>query len=327
MKKMTSILAACVLGLGVLLSGCGSSASPSASNDAKSSSSGKTKVAVVLKSLNSDYWKIVEAGAKAAAQKYNVDVEVLGPSAETEVEKQVSLIEDQITNKVNALVVAPSQPASEISVLQKAKEANIPVVLADTDADFPDKVSFVGTGNLAAGKQAGEYLASQLHKGDKVAIIRGAMGDRTHDERTQGAEEALKAAGIEIATVQPADSDRNKALSVMENILQSNPDVKGVFGTNDEMALGAERAAEQAKAKLVIVGLDGSPNALDSIKSGGMAASVAQDPYQIGFLSVEAAVKAVKGEKVEKRIDSGTEVITQKNVNDQIAKLNKILGK
>ncbi|WP_026575819.1 sugar ABC transporter substrate-binding protein [Bacillus sp. UNC438CL73TsuS30] len=320
-----------VLLFGALASGCGSTTNGSASSNQKdsatSSSQGKPKVGVVFKALNDEYWKIMQAGAEAAGKKYGVDVEVAGPADETQVIQQVSMIEDDITKKVSALAVAPSQPATVLPAFQKAKQANIPLVLIDSDASFPDKVSFVGTGNFEAGKQAGKFIASKLQKGDKVAIIRGSLGDNTHDERTNGAEEALKAAGINIASVQPADSDRNKALSVMENILQTQPDIKAVYGTSDEMALGALRALKSEHSKAFVVGFNGSSNALDSIKAGDMTASIAQDPYKIGYLGVEAAVKAMKKEAVDKRIDSGTKVITKDNVVEFENNLKQILGK
>ncbi len=287
----------------------------------------KMKIGVVVKALNSDYWKIVESGAKAAGVKYGVEVAVLGPNAETDVTGQISMLEDQITKKVNALVVAPSQPASAIPVFNKAKGAKIPVILADTDAKWDDKASFVGTGNFNGGKLAGEYFGKKVAKGGKVVILRGALGDPTHDERANGCVEGLKAAGLDVAVIQPANSERGMAVTVMENIVQSKQEFVGVFATNDEMALGAYKALEAAKMNVPIVGFDGSPDALTSITEGKLDASIAQSPYNIGFKGVEAAIKAAKGETLDKRIDTGTEVINKDNVKQKSDELKKILGK
>jgi ribose transport system substrate-binding protein len=315
-----------------LLAGCGGqkASQPSDNQQNQQQSSGEqksVKIAVIVKALNSDYWKIVEAGAKAAGKDLGVDVEVLGPSAETAVSEQVSMIEDQITKKVSALAVAPSQPASAIPAFDQAKAAKIPVVLIDTDAQWPDKVSFVGTGNYNGGKLAGEFLAEKLGKGGKVVILRGAMGDPTHDERANGAIEVMKAKGLEIVDIQPANSERGLGMTVMENILQAHPDIQGMFATNDEMALGALRAIQAAKKQIITVGFDGSPDALKSIAAGELTASIAQSPYNIGYKGVEAAVKAAKGEQVDKRIDTGTSVISKDNVAEEQKKLNEILGK
>ncbi|WP_026575829.1 sugar ABC transporter substrate-binding protein [Bacillus sp. UNC438CL73TsuS30] len=323
MKKLSGVFLTSVLGAGLILCGCGNS--EASKSTTKSGSSGKKTVSVVLKALNSEYWKLVQQGAMDAGKKAGVTVDVMGPAAETEVEKQVSLIEDQITNGADALVIAPSQPATVLSALQQAND--MPVIFADTDAAYPKKVSFVGTGNFVAGQNGGNFIANNLQKGDKVAIIRGALGDKTHDDRTNGAEKAIKAAGIDVVTVQPADSDRSKAMNVMENILQSNPDIKAVFVTSEDMALGALRAVQAKNSQVMVVGFDGTSEGLKSIKSGGLKAEVAQDPYKIGYLAVDAAVKALNGKTVDKRIDSGANVITKENADEVLSKINKIIEK
>lgn len=324
--KLLSILAITAVVSSVFV-GCGSKGA-SESQDTSAKKDAKTNVAVVLKAVNSDYWKIVQAGAMDAGKELGVDVKVLGPNDETDIAGQTSIMEDQIVKKVSVLVVAPSQPSAALATFDKSDEAKIPVILIDTDAKWDKKKSFVGTGNLAGGKVGGKYLAEKVGKGSEVVIIRGALGDATHDERVNGAKEELEAAGVKVVEIQPANSDRNKAMSVMENLLQTHPNVKGVFCSNDEMALGAERALKQAnKTAVPVVGFDGSPDALKSIKAGELTASVAQSPYNIGKFGVEAAVKAAKGEKIENRIDTGTKVVTKENVDQAQADLDKILKK
>jgi ribose transport system substrate-binding protein len=237
-------------------------------------------------------------------------------------------MEDQIVKKVSALVVAPSQPSAAVATFDKADQGKIPVLLIDTNANWDKKKSFIGTGNLAGGEVGGKFIAGKLQKGDEVVILRGALGDGTHDERTNGAKKAMEDAGLKVVAVQPANSDRNMGMSVMENLLQTYPNVKAVFCSNDEMALGATRALSQAGKKGVItVGFDGSPDALKSIKAGELTGSVAQSPYNIGKFGVEAAVKLAKGETIDARIDTGTSMITKENAEKAEADLNKILGK
>ncbi|MEG1255608.1 sugar ABC transporter substrate-binding protein [Clostridium sp.] len=323
-KKLLCLLTATVITASLV--GCGKSTP----KDGETTDNGgdDIEVSVVLKALNSDYWKIVEAGAKAAATELGVKVNVLGPNAETDIAGQTSLMEDQIVKGVDALVVAPSQPSAAVTIFDKADEAKIPVFLIDTNADWDKKVSFIGTGNLIGGELGGNFIADKLKAGDEVAIIRGALGDNTHDQRVKGAQEAMEAKGLKVISVQPADSDRNKGMSVMENILQTNPNVKAVYCSNDEMALGASRALQQAGKKDVItVGFDGSPDALKAIQNGELTASVAQSAYNIGKYGVEAAVKHIKGEKVESVIDTGTEIIDTKNAKAKEDETNKMLGK
>lgn len=314
-----------------LIVGCGQQQDAQSGDAEQEQQSAETeekpiKIGVVVKALNSDFWKTVEAGARAAGEELQVEVEVLGPSAETAVSEQIDMIEDQITKQVSALAVAPSQPASALAVFEQAKSAGIPVVLIDSDADWDDKVSFVGTGNYNGGKQAGEFIADALGEGGKVVILRGAMGDPTHDERTNGALEVLEERGLEILDIQPANSERGLGMTVMENMLQAHPDIQGVFATNDEMALGALRAIQAAGKDIITVGFDGSPDALKSIEAGELTASVAQNSYNIGYQGVVAAVKAAKGEAVEKRIDTGTNIISKDNVEEEQKKLQEILG-
>lgn len=323
--KVLSLLVGVIL-ICSLIAGCGGQQASQSSENEQQKAEETIKIGVIVKALNSDFWKTVEAGAKAAGKDLGVEVEVLGPSAETAVSEQINMIEDQITRGVSALAVAPSQPASAIPVFDQAKAAGIPVVLIDTDAPWEDKVSFVGTGNYNGGKQAGEFIAEKLGKGGKVVILRGAAGDPTHDERSNGAIEVLREKGLEILDIQPANSERGLGMTVMENILQVHPDVQGVFATNDEMALGALRALQAANKEIIVVGFDGSPDALKSIENGELTATVAQNSFNIGYQGVVAAVKAAKGEPVDKRIDTGTKIISKDNVKEEMEELQEILG-
>jgi ribose transport system substrate-binding protein len=282
------------------------------------------RVACVLKTLSSQYWKIVAAGAKDAAAKNNVELLLAGPPSEDDVEQQINMIEDAIVKRPAALLVAPSQPPTVIPSLEKARKLGIPVILVDTDAAWPPKATFIGTTNVNAGKQGGQYLSTILSKGDKVVLIDGAPGNPACGDRVKGAEQALKSAGMIIAAVQPGYSDRDKAMTVMQNILQAQPDVKAVFAANDEMALGALRALQQAGKKVPVIGTDGIADAAKSILAGELAGTVAQQPYDMGRLAVEAAVKLAQGQKVEPRVDSGTKMITRQNAQAQLEFLAKI---
>lgn len=294
-----------------------------------SSAAKQYKISVVLKALNSDYWKTVAAGVNAAAAKYGVEVSIIGPSAETQVMEQFNMLQDQLTKAIDALVVAPLRPQATIPVFEQAKKANIPVLLIDTNAPWDDKVTFIGTGNYNAGKKAGEYFLKKMPKGGNVIIIRGAMGDATHDERTNGFTDVVKNSKIKVLDIQPADSERGKGMDVMQNLLQAHPNkINGVYCTNDEMALGALRAITTAniKKKIMVVGFDGSPDALKSIRDGGLTGTIKQDAYGIGYEGIEYAVKCLNGEKIEKTIDVPTIVVDKTNVKENIEAAEKIVG-
>ncbi|MCM3399531.1 sugar ABC transporter substrate-binding protein [Oceanobacillus profundus] len=311
----------------LLLTGCGQDGSEEVQGSNADDANGHYKIAMVLKTLSTEYWHTVIAGAEDAAKEFGVEVEFLGPTQEIQYEEQIKIVEDQIVSGANAIIVAPSQAEAVLPVLNNAHGQDIPVILADTDADFEDKSTFVGTHNFEAGKLGGEYLSDKLEAGDKVAIIRGPLGSNTHDDRTKGFQEALKDRDIEFI-IQDANSDRAKAVNIMENILTANPDVKYVFATSDEMALGAITALENnSEIEIPVIGFDGTPDGLNAVKNGIMLANVAQNPYMIGYLSVESAYHTLQGKDVEKRIDSGANVITQDNVDETIEEINGYLGK
>lgn len=278
-------------------------------------------VAVIVKAVTSDYWKTVGAGVEAAMKADpTIKASFLGPNEETDIEGQIRIIESQISAKVDALAVAPSQADQVQPTLEKAVAAGIPVVLVDTDlANFTKKAAFVGTDNKLGGTLGGEFIAKALKPGDEVAIIRGAAGDPVHNLRESGAKEAMEKAGLKVVAVQPADSDRAKGQTVAENLLTANPNLKGIFCTNDEMALGALNAAKAAGKQLVIVGFDATNDALNSIKDGGLSGSVAQFPTKIGELGTLTAAKVARGEKVDAFVNTGVEVVSKDNL-DQFLK-------
>ncbi|HEY0607841.1 MAG TPA: sugar ABC transporter substrate-binding protein [Herpetosiphonaceae bacterium] len=264
------------------------------------------------------FWAAVEQGAKDAAAAGGVELTVLAPPAETDVQTQISQIEDQIAAGVQAIVVAPTDQQALNATFDSAKAKNIPVLFVDTDAPWEGKLTFIGTDNRAGGKLAGEHICGQLKGSKKVALITGVMSQQTHIDRIGGAKEALEACGATIVSELPADSDRAKGQQVMEDILTGNGDLEAVFASNDLMALGAAEAAKASGklANIIIVGFDANPDAAKSIQAGEMNASIAQSPSNMGKFGVESALKAINGQTIEARIDTGTVVVTRDNAAD-----------
>lgn len=314
-----------VFGTAAILSCLAFTAGCSDSGDAETGGNGENEsVSVVLKTLSSPYWKYVEAGALAAGEELGVDVTVVGPSAESQVIEQVNMLEDQVSQSPGAIVVSPSQPDTVVPVLEQAAQTDLPVLLIDSDAEFEGKTTFIGTENFTAGQEGGKLLASMLQKGDKVALIAGALGNPATDDRIKGAKEALEEAGMEVVAEQPGDSDKTKSMSVMENILEKHGDVKGAFAASDDMALGVLRAVEAKGTDTKVIGTDGTQEAVESIIGGGLAGTIAQSPYDMGYQGVENALKAINGETVEERIDSGIDIITEENAQEQLDFLKSI---
>jgi ribose transport system substrate-binding protein len=291
-----------------------------ASACARSPNSKTIQIALVTKALDSEWWQRVKSGAESAARaEGGVKLAVLAPEREVNVDQQVAILEDQITRGVSAIAVAPAGAAEVLPVLDKAKAAGIPVIIMDTDVNWPAKVSYVGADNRRAGYLAGEYIRESLGGYGKVAVIRGILGIATHEDRLAGFNEAIaRAPGIVCVAVQPANSERALGMSVMENLLTTYPRLGAVFATNDQMALGAVEAisARGLSGKVAVVGVDATSEAVRAVALGRLAADVAMHPEVLGAESVKAAVQAARGEHVAPRIETGETLVTRENAGE-----------
>lgn len=302
--RRASILVALVLAVG-FLAACN-----------RDGGNGKKTIAFVPKAMDSEFWLTMRAGAEKAIEgRDDVVLSVLAPDREINVDQQVSILEDQIQRGAKALVVAPAGSAQVLPVLQNAVGRNIPVILVDSDAPLSGKASYAGTDNRAGGTLAAKHVIEKVGSG-KIAIITGVPGNQSQDDRAAGFLETIATVpGLQIVSRQPANSERSLGLTVMENILTAHPDIKAVFATNDQMALGAVEAikARSPQAGIAVVGFDATAEAVQAIIDGTMSASVAQRPFEMGRRSVEAALALIDGRTVEPRIDTGTELVTTAN--------------
>jgi ribose transport system substrate-binding protein len=274
------------------------------------------QITVVTKALDSEWWQRVKSGAEEAAKAGGAKLSVLAPEREINIDQQASILEDQITKRVSAIAVAPAGVSEILPLLDKAKAAGIPVIIFDTDVDWAGKLSFVGSDNREAGRLAGRHIVEALEGKGKVAVVRGILGIRTHEERLAGFREAIAGKpGIDLVTVQPANSERALGMSVTENILSTHPDLRAIFATNDQMALGAVEAiaARSLTGKVAVVGVDATREAVTAIQAGKLSADVSMHPEALGRGAAEAAIKAARGEPLERRIDTGATLVTRQN--------------
>lgn len=274
-------------------------------------------IALVPQAMDSEFWLAMAEGARAAAAaRPDVRLSIVAPDREINVDQQVSIIEDQIRRGIRALVVAPSGTAQVLPALEQAAARKIPVVLVDTDVLFKAKVSYIGTDNRRGGALAAKRLAELLGSQGEIALIHGVPGNESQDARANGFLDALAGMpGLKLVARQPANSERSLGLTVMENILTAHPGAKGVFATNDQMALGAMEAldARGLRGKVAIVGFDATQEAVQATVEGRLAGTVAQNPRAMGQRGVEAALAAIEGRPVQPRIDTGTEMVTVEN--------------
>ena len=286
------------------------------------------QVGVVLQTLGSDYWRLMRAGALAMGEHLGVHVTVAAPHASYDIAGQIAMVEDMIARGFTAIVLSGNDAGALIPVCLQARAAGIPVVTVDGDINDPEARNvFVGTENYAAAQLAGHFMLDVIPEGSDIAIIRGLPGALTHDHRQDGFRGIAEAGGLNVVSVQPANSDRTLGVSAAENILQSFPHIRGIFATNDEMALGAFEAvrAMGLMDEITIIGFDGSPDAIDSIMAGELTASVVHMPIAMGASAVEAAVNILRGQTVPDRLPIDAFVLTQANALDYLDDLQVAL--
>jgi ribose transport system substrate-binding protein len=277
----------------------------------------KKGIALVTKAMDSEFWLVLADGAKAAAAEHpDYELVISSPDREINVDQQVSILENQIRRGVKALIVDPAGTAQVNSTLEQAVSRGIPVVLIDTDAPFPKKTSYIGTDNAKGGSLAATGMVAAIGATGDVVLISGVPGNESQDQRAKGfLDEIAKTPGIKVVAQQPGNSERQLGLTVMENLLTAHPGIKGVFATNDQMALGAMEAIEARKlrGKIAIIGFDATKEAANAIVEGKMTGSVAQSPREMGRQGVLAAIAAAEGRTVPKLIDTGTDYVDAKN--------------
>lgn len=300
MKRILAIVLAITIVL-CMFAGCGKK------------DDGKVKIAVVLKTLNSEYWGKVKDGCDAAAKDLGIEVAVLGAQTEADIDEQCTIIEQQIASGVSAIVCAPNDGTAAAAKLKAAVDKKIPVVFVDTDADLEGKTAFVGTYNEDAASLGGAYVAEQI-PGAKVAIIYGQEGENTSNMRRSGYKKGLENGGASVIAELSGDNTTSGAQQAMEAILGSNPEVQAVCCHNDDSALGALQACKAAgRTDVMIIGFDGNQSAIDEIKAGNLAGTVAQQPYDMGYQAVQAAYDAAQGKTVDSGISVAAKLITKEN--------------
>lgn len=312
-------------GLSILAIGC---TTPSATDGTTGSTTttgsdaqkDKLTIAMVPKGTAHEFWKTVHAGADDAAKELGVNLIWKGPLNENDREQQIKVIEDFVTQKVSGICVAPLDDKALRNPVDEALKEKIPVLVFDSGlADFTGTVSFVATDNKKGGMIAAEAMAKSLGKGGKVIVLRYIEGSASTNQREEGFLEAAKAAGLEIVSDnQYAGATVDTAMSASENLMNRFRDsVQGIFCPNESSTAGMLKVLQDLKlaGKVAFYGFDASEKLVAALGAGEINGLVVQDPYKMGKLSVESMVKAIKGEKVESRLDTGATLVNKENMS------------
>lgn len=278
---------------------------------------GAATIGLALSTLQNPFFVTLRDGAQEAADAAGAELVVA--DAQDDAQTQASDMEDFITRGVDVIIVNPVDSAAVVSSVEAANDADIPVVTVDRASDGGEIAAHVASDNVQGGEMACEFLIEEIGGSGTVAQLEGIPGTSAAQDRGQGCQQALDAAAdVELVSTQTANFDREEGFSVAQNIFQANPDLNGLFAQNDEMALGAVEAAREAGTlgDLVIVGFDAVDDALAAIEAGDMEGTIAQQPAEMGRLSVEAAVSIANGESVEEFTPVEVVLVTQENVGD-----------
>ncbi|MCH1966476.1 MAG: ribose ABC transporter substrate-binding protein RbsB [Paraclostridium sordellii] len=297
MKKFLSIILTIVLA-SFMLVGC-------SQTDKKTK-----KIGLIVSTLNNPFFVDLKKGVEKEAKELGYEVVVL--DSQNDPAKEVSNMEDITVKDVDLVLLNPVDSDSAVASVMIANNADLPVMTVDRVSNGGKVLSHIASDNIAGGDMAAKFLIDKLGNKGNIVELEGIAGSSATRDRGKGFEDGIKGSNLKIIAKQSADFDRTKGLSVMENIIQSKGDINAVFAQNDEMALGASKALEDANMNnVLVVGFDATDDAVDAVKKGTMAATVAQQPILIGETAVKVANKYLNGEKVDDFIPVELQLVTK----------------
>ena len=271
-------------------------------------------IAVFTKNQTNPYFQTVRLGAENAAKQMNATVDQYTPTVQDSITEQLSEIEDAIIKRPGAVVFIPVNSKAMIPGVEKLNAANIPVVNITDRVLGGSVVTFMGCDETNLSLNTGRYLLQKLNGKGNVIILEGVGGSENSANRVNGYKKALaEFPNVKLLASQPANFQRVQALQVTENLLQSYPQIDGILAANDSMALGAIQALDAAKRKALVVGLNGTKEAVDAIKAGKLLASGDCDGFTHGCLGTMAAVRHLRNLPVPKEFIFSLMVIDSSN--------------
>jgi ribose transport system substrate-binding protein len=282
---------------------------------------GTPYVALVSKGFQHQFWQAVKQGADEAAEELGVEVTFEGPETETEVDKQLSMLQTALDKNPDAIGFAALDSEASIPLMSDAQSRGIPVVAFDSGVESDVPITTVSTDNEAAAAEAAKHMVELIGGSGKIAVLGHDQTSQTGQQRVSGFVDYIEenAPDVEIVDVQYAGGDQLKSADAAKSILQANPDLKGIYGTNEGAATGVVKAVQElgAAGTLTVIGFDSGKAQMDAIRDGLMAGAITQNPVGIGYETVKAAVAAINGEDVEPVIDSGFYWYDATNIDDE----------
>jgi ribose transport system substrate-binding protein len=281
---------------------------------------GPPYIPMIAKGSQQEYWQAVMRGAQRAARDYNVIVTLEGPENETMVDQQVEMLSAALAKNPSALCIAALDSAAVAPLLQKAKAAKIPVIGFDSGADSVIPVTTAATDNAAAAALAADKMSALVGGAGTVGIIAPDTTSRTAIDRRDGFLRAMRKwhTRVQIIAPQYSGGDAARAAEIAKAMIQEHPDIRGIVAGDEGSAEGVVKAVQELDlaGRIVVIGYDSGKVQVEAIRGGLMSGAVTQDPFRIGYLAVEAAVRAIAGRRVSKTIDTGFHWYDRTNIDD-----------
>jgi ribose transport system substrate-binding protein len=302
--------AAGLMAAAILVAACGgSSSSPAASAGASAASGDAPYIAIVSKGSQHQFWQAVQKGATDEAAKLGATITYEGPASESEVDKQLTMLQTALDKNPKAICFAALDSKAATPYLEQAKSKGIPVVGFDSGVDSEIPVTTVTTDNIAAAGEAADQMATLIGDAGKVAVIVHDQTSRTGIDRRDGFVQAMEAKhpNIDVVAIEYGAGDPVKSADLAKAIMTANPDLKGFFGANEGSIKGVLNALKETgnEGKIVAIGYDSGEQQINAIKAGTQAGAITQNPIGIGAKCVSAAMDAINGKSMEKIIDTG----------------------
>jgi ribose transport system substrate-binding protein len=311
--------AAAALALGVAACGGDDDGGGSSGSGGGGGGGDQPYIAIVSKGFQHQFWQAVKKGAEDEAKKVGARITFQGPPTEQDIEQQVTMLTNALQQKPDALGFAALDSKASAPLMDQAKSQNIPVVAFDSGVESDVPVTTAATDNKAAAAEAAKHLAEAIGNKGKVAVVVHDQTSRSGIDRRDGFLEWMKenAPDIRVLPVQYGGGDQAKSADIAKSIISANKDLKGFYGANEGSAIGVIKGVQESGRKgITIVGFDSGKAQIDAIKSGVMDGAITQNPVGMGKELVDAATKAIKGEKLPKVIDTGFYWYDKSNIDD-----------
>lgn len=278
----------------------------------------ETYIPLISKGFQHQFWQAVKSGAEQSAKEHNVRITFEGPETEAMVDKQIDMLSAALAKKPQALGIAALDSKAAIPLLKRAQNDKIPVIAFDSGVDSNIPLTTCATDNIAAAALAADKMAAAIGDSGEVGVIVHDQTSRTGIDRRDGFLNEMKSKhpNVKIVSVQYGGGDHLKSAEIAKAMISANPNLKGIFGANEGSAEGAAIGVKESGKKIVLIGFDSGKEQKDDISSGLMLGAITQNPIGIGKCVVDSAVKALKGESLPKKIDTGFYWYDKSNMND-----------